>query len=424
MDLWLQVVSEVTALTEEVRKGDPEKTLVPRTVKMFAWICAFVGKYIHSQRLANPIDQPLARSLRSHNETSSVNRSQCFTRWILNKYAYVCPVCGWNPCLCPAFRLVTERRHKISEEHQPREYKVLTEFGAIYRELMRERVIENEQETEEFCQKSLDELIDFFTRPLIPGQVRLVPEDIQTTENQETIRKHLITLIATYAHLGEEQAEKKIANSGRLKELFEKLSLEFIKEAPFTHGIYAFAHYDIDLWKILAHLLEEIGEVTDEILRFSELNSYEEKRIKGAYGDEQGKSRPPFPPYTQILEEAAARLVIKQGSPTRQDLEKLKTDEECYEYAIKVTVNNLRGELTDVFSWLAALLRKVGDIWRALEGEEQEYRMADFIVKHLTQNGDIICPACRCIECEGPQCYVRHITKKILVEQQKKKTSR
>lgn len=98
----------------------------------------------------------------------------------------------------------------------------------------------------------------------------------------------------------------------------------------------------LELWKITAHLLEEVGEVAHEICRLTTINDSLQKL--------QGESN------------EARRLTLKDAQ--------------------RKVAEELKRELADVFSWLTSFLHKLGDIWRSARNKPNEdYSFSELVTK-------------------------------------------
>src|SRR5207253_1246576 len=130
--------------------------------------------------------------------------------------------------------------------------------------------------------------------------------------------------------------------------------------------IYGGSQFDVELWKIAAHLMEEIGEVSNEILYLSDLQQAASDQVD----------------FTSALQDAYDRAVSSEGGLDEAIQSKLSAtvrgnSEEALLYFKRFIVQTMRGELGDVMSWLSALLWKIGETWRASRvlapGEQPPY---------------------------------------------------
>jgi|GEM_PF-3769760 len=167
--------------------------------------------------------------------------------------------------------------------------------------------------------------------------------------------------------------------------------------------IYGGTHFDLDLWKICAKLLEELGEVGREILALDEL-----KRVKNrlnsrlepseeALKDSFGRQLTHLKQEGRIEEEQRASAEGKLNDDTMQT---------TLGWLTEATADNLKDELADVFSWLSAFLHKVGELWRELDyatlyadanGDYKVYLFLDARYKSRWQR--LGCPSCRQDKC-------------------------
>ncbi len=160
-------------------------------------------------------------------------------------------------------------------------------------------------------------------------------------------------------------------------------------------AIFGGGHFDLELWKIAAHLMEEIGEVANEILYLAELKQAEgegmdfaENMANGfarARGDERG------------LDEKLQTLIqgkVDQGG------------ESTLAFYKGFIAQTMRGELADVISWLAALLWKIGEIWRLSKTQKTGEKPPFYIfweyvdVRFTGQQHNLACAFCEGIQCK------------------------
>src|SRR5437016_5879179 len=83
-EVWLEALDEATKLYEEVRRGELSSQIVSRTVKMFAWVCSFVGKYT---------DSSIQTQLSANDPLRGLLVGGTYSRWIMTKYPGVCAFC-------------------------------------------------------------------------------------------------------------------------------------------------------------------------------------------------------------------------------------------------------------------------------------------------------------------------------------------
>lgn len=162
--------------------------------------------------------------------------------------------------------------------------------------------------------------------------------------------------------------------------------------------IYGGTHFDLDLWKISAKVLEEVGEVGREILALDEL-----KRIKNRLNST-------LPPSEKDLKESFVKRLtgLQEEGRIESHLAKQAKDrlnkyniQETLKWLTQPTADNLKDELADVFSWLSAFLHKVGELWRDLgyaahyADEKGDYKIYRFLEEHYKSSKQTLgCPSC------------------------------
>lgn len=164
----------------------------------------------------------------------------------------------------------------------------------------------------------------------------------------------------------------------------------------FFIDIYGGANFDLDIWKINAHLLEEIGEVTSELLTISELNIRTENGVN----------------INRILKHLDKKGKFEDGKlPDLKDLIGRNEREIICSIRGKIA-KNIKEELADVFSWLSALLNKIGDELRAREKDPKKRKekkfLADYIkpkFEHKIHAGHYLCPYCDNAVCSN-KCFL------------------
>ena len=113
-DIWLQVVNDASQLVEEIRKGrfdrpdEDRPDALRQLVKMFCWICGFVGKYTLEDRF--PKDDPIQKLLQESYYKEYLDGEESYEKWILLKYPSVCFICGNEHCLCSSYTKTYTRR--------------------------------------------------------------------------------------------------------------------------------------------------------------------------------------------------------------------------------------------------------------------------------------------------------------------------
>lgn len=179
------------------------------------------------------------------------------------------------------------------------------------------------------------------------------------------------------------------ARNKRARDAFYERSLDqLIDEFIF---IYGGGHQSVDLWQVAAHLLEEIGEVADEVALLSEVSSLK-NLMSGA--------KPPVK-FKAVVEKAFR----KEGSPTKlkQEMERMQGggENKIIQRLRAESLLTLKEELADVFSWLSAMLYKIGEIMREVEEDRDAwYSFKDRLEKRFFKSGAFVCFACGAAPCE------------------------
>jgi len=168
--------------------------------------------------------------------------------------------------------------------------------------------------------------------------------------------------------------------------------------------IYGSGHYDLDIWKITAHLQEEVGEVALEILKLTELKWLKDHNHT----------------FKTVVEKAVQRKIgegMTIGPSIRAEIERLKNDDDAlFRLFQESTVAKLKEELADVFTWISAILHKIGEERRTNLQVKEEYYLWKLLSYHcVTQARTPICRACGSQECER-DCLVTTLTGGILDE--------
>jgi NTP pyrophosphatase (non-canonical NTP hydrolase) len=201
-------------------------------------------------------------------------------------------------------------------------------------------------------------------------------------------RAKILEVTKTLSHINNEPSQ---AAEAFLAQPLDKLIDTFF-------AIYGGSHFDVELWKIAAHLMEEIGEVSNEILYLSDLLQAASDQVDFGAG----------------MKEAYERALRSEGGLDESIQQKLtsireKNPEEALEYFEMFVVQTMRGELADVISWLSALLWKIGESWRASHvlgpGEQPPYyKFWGYIDAGYTGvQHNLACKFCGEVECQ-PSC--------------------
>lgn len=264
-DMWLQVVNDASQLVEEIRKGrlirskEKRPDALRQLIKMFCWICGFIGKYTLDDTWG--IQDPIKSLLKQNSCPDLNNIEESFEKWILSKYPRVCPVCGHEYCVCSSYKAITEFRDQ-NVEH----------YGLTYSQLQA-RWSEQKGDSK-----------------------RKLKEDINNIIGQWPLDRWL--------------------------QMFNR--------------IYGMSHFGMTIESIAFHLLEEVGEVSNEILYIRQLRQMKKHKI------------------SHIIKGA-----IKNIDDPDDILEKIFANNQALESLTNSNILSLKNELADVFSWISALLYKI-----------------------------------------------------------------
>jgi NTP pyrophosphatase (non-canonical NTP hydrolase) len=195
-------------------------------------------------------------------------------------------------------------------------------------------------------------------------------------------QKHKSVIL--FAHDKIQAARNRCFQSDAL-ESFSQIRLDDLIEEFIS--IYGGGHQDVDLWKIAAHFQEEVGEAAHEIVFLSELQAFDEQM--------KALGRQKEIDYVRILEEAFAR----ESEPTlfRKQFEQLKEkgSDGVLLYLRTRSAETLKEELADVFSWISAMLGKVGTTFREIKREGfRRYEFWEDLSEKYYPERSLICPAC------------------------------
>lgn len=208
-------------------------------------------------------------------------------------------------------------------------------------------------------------------------------------------------------------AWKKYADSESDREAFYSLTLDELIDSFIF--IYGGGLEGLDLWQIAAHLLEEIGEVGEEVAFLTEMKS-----LKQLVADAKRNGG---------FQEVVNKAYRREGSPPelKGELEKLKAgaENEIVERLRNASIKTLKEELADVFSWLCAVLYRMGDIMREVrEEEEMWYPFKDRLEnKNFNDEGAFVCFACKESPCASDCRAVWHVRKLLRDKRQKAQTA-
>lgn len=169
--------------------------------------------------------------------------------------------------------------------------------------------------------------------------------------------------------------------------------------------IYGSGHYDTEIWRIAAHLQEEVGEVALELVKMTEIAWYHSrsfsmsKVVKGAIKQKEEEGT-----------EVDKSIVEEVGQ--------LRGEEELFEYLMSSVVEKLKEELADVFTWLTAMLHKINQI----KGDRGAVLFAGRLKKHCApdpKREKARCGACLKETCEY-DCLARTLIGSVLLEKIRK----
>ncbi|OLE60960.1 MAG: hypothetical protein AUI36_11950 [Cyanobacteria bacterium 13_1_40CM_2_61_4] len=164
-----------------------------------------------------------------------------------------------------------------------------------------------------------------------------------------------------------------------LKKPIDELIDTFIK-------IYGSGHYDTEMWKLAAHLHEEIGEAAVQIMNIAELTWH---RTHGLG-------------FSNVLSKAVARKRRERVDLNPKLLKKLemqKTDDALFDFLRDGAVSKLKEELADVFTWLTAMLHKIREDRRS-EAEPHFWKLLNENFATRGKTPGPWCRACGAFECE------------------------
>jgi len=199
-----------------------------------------------------------------------------------------------------------------------------------------------------------------------------------------------------------QEALKAYARSKRRRERFYRLPLD--KVIDMFAFIYGGGHEGVDLWQIAAHLLEEIGEVADELAFLSEL--HELKRL-------MKQARPPVK-FSDVVDKAfrlegGLKELEKEADRMREGGE-----DKIIDRLRAKSIQALRGELADVLSWVSAMVYKIRTIMQEVRADHGErYLFTDRLGNRYRRNGAFVCFACGAVPCEN-DCRAVWYVRKVL----------
>ncbi|MBI4296357.1 MAG: hypothetical protein HY667_04490 [Chloroflexi bacterium] len=355
--LWLEAIDEATKLAEEARKNRPSQIL-RRAVTLFGWLCGFVGKYTVQPppHDTDPIGDLLKRRCDGDGCEESLGG------WVWMKFPGRCPVCAGEKCLCPSYRKLAEDRHTF-------------DVAAT-----REKLVspDTNQSQKEFLQRQLNEHEDYLR-----------------------LRKTWHTRVL------EARKDRDALKSFLGKPLDQQIDM-FV-------DIFGGSQFDLDLLQITSKLLEEAGEVAREIIALSELWEIK-KRLKDGTLPEQDR---------QGLQKGLETLLAADQHRLPPDFveglraksrENLVEAVHCF---CEDAANSLKGELADVFSWLTAVLYKVGTSLCEYREVQVWYQFSDIIMKHHQRDSaTLCCPECLEATCDR-LCLWMNICRTILEDKKK-----
>ena len=244
--------------------------------------------------------------------------TESWGKWIWKKYPGRCPVCGQEKCICPAYREVAEERHRFDLEEIKR----------------KEEATEGEEKKN--WEKREKEIKDY---NVVMGR-------------------------------GRNEWQKDRQDTGKLKDFLDKKSLD--DQIDMLIDIYGGLHFDLDFLQITAKLLEEVGEVGREILVLRELWD-----LNKQVGNQKEKVKPEL---IELLNRNRAKLSNERVEELKGKVNSDLT--QAINYFRSQAARSLKWELADVFTWLSAVLHKVGMRWRFYCKEEKWYQLQSFLIEY------------------------------------------
>lgn len=159
------------------------------------------------------------------------------------------------------------------------------------------------------------------------------------------------------------------------------------------------------MWKIAAHLQEEVGEVALELVKLTEIARYHKN------GSSMNKLR-------KLAIDRKKQEGTRIARSIRQEIRSRRTDEAMYDYLMDAAVEKLKEELADVFTWLTAMLHKISDIRRT----SKRVPLSTLLKRHCApddRRAVARCPACLNPECDR-DCLGLTLIGAVLVERARK----
>jgi NTP pyrophosphatase (non-canonical NTP hydrolase) len=185
----------------------------------------------------------------------------------------------------------------------------------------------------------------------------------------------------------------------------------------FFSDIYGGVHLQMNLDQICFHLLEEVGEVSDELLYLTLLKKYQKQHLDNVFESVFYKSKGSIEGGSPKLDEQVNKVSTKKSGV---DLGKA-----LFEFVHTSNIENLKGELADVFSWLCAILHKLDCLIKPgiVKDRPDSFSFSRQIENHYKNfQGQFSCPACGQAKCDD-LCLLKNLTTKILVKKNKKLSS-
>ena len=167
------------------------------------------------------------------------------------------------------------------------------------------------------------------------------------------------------------------------------------------YAIYGGSHYESELWKLAAHLMEEIGEVSKKLV---DLNQVSRMLESGT-------------PVRSVKKDALERIVIEEDL-TKKFVE--MADDELSDYLRSRLGEGLKSELADVFSWITAVWNKIGLLQHPPEeaGRQPASFAAGLASHYQTPSKEMGCPVCGRARCKE-RCLSTNMIFRVLKEQEK-----
>ncbi|MGZ6250328.1 MAG: hypothetical protein ACXWMC_11990 [Syntrophales bacterium] len=336
---WLQIVNDVTILTEETRRGARRQTKArERALKVLLRLLEFIGFYLHVVPHASGhnrrVSHFVAKYLRKPSYLTYFNKSdpeEGLTRWILAKYPFACPKCGQARCHCVLEPWIFEGRREDPGEF----FKYKDDVRKRHQE------VRSQWRRKEITYFTLPGLFDFFAK------------------------------------------------------------------------IYRNSYYHQDMWKIVMHLSEEVGEATTELSRLQLLFLIEDLKYDISAQERwqaiEKQTRAIIDEKLESIQSEKTKKKVTEQTVTEMQkvLKSIRSDGDVVAGIAGLVAEKFKEEIADVFSWLCATIYQLNDgtvpdaksVMDLLKGYEYIKR-----VKHqVTFN----CPQCGQSKCDD-NCLVEN----------------